>query len=136
MPSLEVSRRHVVKWSAFRSAIRPIDGSPKLGAGTSIEPGSCSLAPTLPRGDPETPPVKDDLTASSENDAILNTFDNAFEAGRWFGIHEGTHLRAPDGTVGKYVSYWGSCKSRASELLGQPAEPGVDYALTEVVRPF
>jgi hypothetical protein len=52
----------------------------------------------------------------------------------WIGITNGTHLRAADGTPGKYVAFWGSCKSRASELLGREAQPGIDHALTEVVH--
>jgi hypothetical protein len=74
------------------------------------------------------------LTVSSNDDAITHSFSDAFDSGPWIGIHEGTHLRAADGSVGKYVSYWGSCKSRASELLGRPAVPGDDYALSEVVH--
>ena len=102
--------------------------------------GHLDIAPILfvssnpSSGNPDEHPVAGDLTASSTDNAILNTFDKAFEPGPWFGIHDGTHLRAPDGTPGKYISYWGSCKSRASELVGRPARPGLDYALTEVVH--
>ncbi len=85
-------------------------------------------------GDPEAPLDSSDLTMSSDDDTVLHSFDDAFETGPWIGIHEGSHLRAPDGKVGSYVAYWGSCKARASELLGRPAAPGSDYALTEVVH--
>jgi hypothetical protein len=85
-------------------------------------------------GDPEAPPIAGDVTASSDDETLLHLFDDAFDEGPWIGIHEGTHLRAADGEVGDYIAYWGSCKARASELLGRPARPGVDYALTEVVH--
>jgi len=79
-------------------------------------------------------PVPGDLTASSDDAAIAHSFTDAFDDGQWIGIHDGTHLRAADGAVGDYVAYWGSCKARASELLGRPTRPGIDYALTEVVH--
>jgi hypothetical protein len=85
-------------------------------------------------GDPVGPPTAGDLTASSDDEAILHVFDDAFEDGPWIGIHDGTHFRSANGRVGGYVAYWGSCKARASELLGRPAVVGVDYALTEVVH--
>src|SRR5579872_2451025 len=55
-------------------------------------------------GDPDEPYRPDDLTASSGDEAILNTFDRAFDEGPWIGISRGTHLRAADGTPGKYVA--------------------------------
>jgi hypothetical protein len=102
--------------------------------------GHLELAPIMfvssnpSSGDPSSPPSAGDLIASSDDDALIHTFDDAFEKGPWIGIHEGTHLRGADGAVGQYVAYWGSCKARASELLGRPASPGVDYVLTEVVH--
>ena len=85
-------------------------------------------------GGPDEPFVAGDLTASASDESILDTFDSAFDEGPWIGITNGTHLRAADGTPGKFVPFWASCKSRASELLGRDADPGVDYALTEVVH--
>lgn len=85
-------------------------------------------------GDPEAPPIASDVTASSDDETLLHLFDDAFDEGPWIGIHEGTHLRAADGQIGEYIAYWGSCRARASELLGRPARPGFDYALTEVVH--
>lgn len=85
-------------------------------------------------GDPEAPPIAGDLTISSKEDDLVHTFEDAFDEGPWFGIHDGTHLRNAEGRVGEYIAYLGSCKARASELLGQPARPGLDYALTEVVH--
>jgi hypothetical protein len=85
-------------------------------------------------GDPYEPIAAGDLTTSSDDEAILHSLDDGFEPGPWIGIDDGVRLRAADGSIGKYVAYWGSCKSRASELLGRPAEPGRDYALTEVVH--
>ena len=85
-------------------------------------------------GDPQAPSTPGDLTAASADEEIWHSFDGAFDKGPWVGIEGGTHLRGADGLVGKYVSYWGSCKTRASELLGRPAVPGHDYALSEVVH--
>jgi len=85
-------------------------------------------------GDPNEPLAPADLTESSDDEAILHAFEDAFDEGPWNGIHDGTHLRSTDGHVGKYVAYWGSCKARASELFGRLAMPGRDYALTEVVH--
>jgi hypothetical protein len=85
-------------------------------------------------GDPAEVLSPGDLTMSSEDEAVVHTFDDAFDEGRWIGVHDGTHLRAADGKVGKFVAYWGSCRSRATEILGRAARPGLDYALTEVVH--
>lgn len=85
-------------------------------------------------GDPEAPVDPNDVMVSSEDETVLHAFNDAFDPGPWIGIHEGTHLRAANRKVGSYIAYWGSCKARASELLGRPASPGHDYALTEVVH--
>ena len=85
-------------------------------------------------GEPDEAIKAGDLVTSSDDEEILHSFDDAFEAGPWIGIYEGTHLRSADGAIGKHVAYWASCKRRASELLGRPAVPGCDYALTEVVH--
>jgi hypothetical protein len=85
-------------------------------------------------GDPDAPPVAGDLTSSSDEDTLWHTFEDAFDAGPWIGIDEGTHLRSAAGERGRYVAYWGSCKARATELLGRPSRPGIDYTLTEVVH--
>lgn len=42
-----------------------------------------------------------------------------------------------DGTHGgsrSWVRYWAACRARATELLGRPAVPGVDFAISEVVH--
>jgi hypothetical protein len=85
-------------------------------------------------GSPGEEPAAEDITAASDDETILHTYTDAFEPGAWMGIHEGAYLRGADGRVGKFVAYWGSCKSRASEILQRPATPGRDYALTEVVH--
>jgi hypothetical protein len=85
-------------------------------------------------GDPDEALAAGDLTMSSDEEDVVHTFEDAFEEGPWIGVHHGTHLRAADGKVGKFVAYWGSCRSRATEILGRAARPGLDYALTEVVH--
>jgi hypothetical protein len=85
-------------------------------------------------GDPAEPVAPGDLIASSDDDTVFHTFEDAFDEGSWIGIVDGTRLRTADGKLGKSVPYWRSCKARASELMGRPARPGRDYALTEVVH--
>jgi hypothetical protein len=67
-------------------------------------------------GEPDEPIAPGDLTAAADDETILHTFDDAFEEGPWIGIVDGTRLRTADGTVGKAVPYWQSCKTRATEL--------------------
>jgi hypothetical protein len=71
------------------------------------------------------PPAR--VTARWRNDKIIRRFERAFDD----FIDDGTRFRGKKGVV----RYWASVKRRAMELLpGGDLEPGVDYALTEVVR--
>jgi hypothetical protein len=51
-------------------------------------------------------------------------------------IADGTHFRKPDGSLSQRpVMFWSAVKRRAQELIpARPVRPGIDYALTEVVR--
>jgi hypothetical protein len=62
----------------------------------------------------------------------LDFFKGRFQ-GYW--IRDGKYPRNNDGTYGPTVRYWASIRNRATELLiGRPAEPGIDFALSEVVH--
>jgi hypothetical protein len=54
-----------------------------------------------------------------------------------FDIHiaNGIAGRRPDGSAGPFTRFWAAVRRRAQELLpDRPVRPGLDYALTEVVR--
>lgn len=62
---------------------------------------------------------------------LVDYFESRFDGGPG-QIADGAYLVAPDGTR-KYIQFWGSCLRVVQEVLPD-ARPGVDYALTEVVR--
>ena len=67
------------------------------------------------------------VTARWKDDEIIRRFERAFDD----FMDGGTRIRGE----GRAVRYWSSIKRRAIELLpNEDVEPGVDYALTEVVR--
>jgi hypothetical protein len=67
------------------------------------------------------------VTAQWQNDKIIRRFERAFDD----YMDDGVRHRGAKGVV----RYWASIKRRAMELLTTgDLEPGVDYALTEVVR--
>jgi hypothetical protein len=69
---------------------------------------------------------------SWDDSAILQFFNGRFQ-GHW--IRDGKFPRNNDGTYGQAVRYWSSIRNRASELvIGRPAEPGIDFALSELVH--
>lgn len=68
------------------------------------------------------------------NDRIADFYANRFGGGGrpWTRqgrclLQDGTHKR-------QWVRYWAAIRKRAGELLGRPAEPGLDYATSEVVH--
>lgn len=64
---------------------------------------------------------------------LIDFFDNAFD-GRLEHIRDGVRARRSDGTYGNWVRTWAGIRRRAAELLDGPLTPGVDYAMTEIVR--
>ena len=68
---------------------------------------------------------------SSGDAAILDFFNGRFD-GHW--IRDGKYPRNNDGSYGPAVRFWSSIRNRASELLDRSVEPGVDFALSEVVH--
>ena len=68
----------------------------------------------------------DDLEAT--NEFFTNRFGN--QPGQ---IKDGMYPTAKDGSRGRAVRFWSGVRQRAFELLPD-AEPGLDYAMTEVVH--
>jgi len=64
---------------------------------------------------------------------IWDSHVNLFFDPRW--SREGIYTVLSDGQRNaNWVRYWAAARARAEELLGRRAEPGRDYALTEVVH--
>jgi hypothetical protein len=83
-------------------------------------------------GDAITDP--DELSVASPDQDLLDWEDGGFDEGQRPGIAEGVRLVNSHGVRGKSVRYWEWARARAEEVLPQPVEPGVGYALTEVVH--
>jgi hypothetical protein len=71
------------------------------------------------------------LRGSWDATRLADFVDTRFD-GYW--VQSGTMPRNADHSYGSKVRYWSCIRNRASELLGRPAVPGVDYALSEVVH--
>jgi hypothetical protein len=66
-----------------------------------------------------------------EDDELCDRFDAAFEV--W--TDEGTRPLMNDaGEAGPVAPFWRAVKEQAEAVLDQPAVPGSDYALTEIVH--
>lgn len=68
---------------------------------------------------------------------IEDFFLHRFEGGRSAWVDPNLRVLRVDGTHGKresWVRYWAACRARATEMLGRPARPGVDFAISEVVH--
>lgn len=74
------------------------------------------------------------LSVDSEDEALLDWEDGGFDQGQLPGIVQGVYPVDSQGNPGKAVRYWEWALARAEEVLPQPVEPGVGYALTEVVH--
>ena len=72
--------------------------------------------------------------ADSEDEALLDCEDGAFDEGQPSGIAEGVYPLDGQGRRGKAVRYWEWALARAAEVLPEPVIPGKGYALTEVVH--
>lgn len=69
---------------------------------------------------------------SSIKEDFRNTYDNSFDQNGG-NIIDGRYYRTSGGKC-KVQPFWASVKKRAIELLQRDVEPGVDYALAEVVH--
>ncbi len=74
------------------------------------------------------------LPMATEDDELTDIFDNAFKGDKPGRIADGVRIIRPDGAPGGVVAYWRSIRALAEEALGRQANPGFDYALTEVVH--
>lgn len=83
-------------------------------------------------GSPITDP--EDLSCDSPDQALLDWADGAFDEGQVPGVADGVYLVDARGQRGRWVPYWGWALRCAREVLPQPVQPGVGYALSEVVH--
>lgn len=68
------------------------------------------------------------------DDDITDFFENRFGGGKQEWTRNGTKALDKNGTYMKATSFWASVRQRAIELLKREVNPGLDYALTEVVH--
>ncbi|MEG4998558.1 uracil-DNA glycosylase family protein [Microcoleus sp. B4-D4] len=69
----------------------------------------------------------------SDND-INNYFNYRFGGGQKDWIINGKQSLMKDGTYSRAVKFWAAVRQRAIELLQRDVNPGIDYALTEIVH--
>ena len=62
---------------------------------------------------------------------IIDFFDNRF-GGKW--VQDGRRSLRKDDSYGRATMFWSAVRQRALELFERDIVPGLDYALTEVVR--
>jgi hypothetical protein len=66
-----------------------------------------------------------------EDEELVDRYDSSFD----LYIVGGTRQRRADGSLTRATMFWSAVKKRAEELIPhRPVRPGLDYALTEVVR--
>lgn len=65
---------------------------------------------------------------------IVDFFENRFGEGRREWTLNGTEVLHIDGRYARTNRTWTEIINRAAEILGQPAMPGIDYAITQMVR--
>src|SRR5258708_1104938 len=72
-------------------------------------------------------------TKGWDNDTVSDFFENRFGGGLKLWTRQGQALRI-DGSYCDANPTWSDIRNRASEILGRPADSGLDYAITETVR--
>jgi hypothetical protein len=65
---------------------------------------------------------------------VEDYFQNRFCEGRKHWIIEGKRTLLRNGEYGRSTAFWAAVQQRAMELLGADTQPGIDYALTEMVH--
>jgi hypothetical protein len=98
---------------------------------------------------PEPPPVTDSFAGRTaeehpsiprlgqgpkwvwDDEELVDRHESSFD----LYIKDGIASRRPDGSPMRYTAFWAAVRKRAQELMpGRRVRPGLDYALTEVVR--
>lgn len=113
-------------------------GAPGLEEHQTPEPwdGDLERAPILFVGsNPPIAPDEDHPTWTWPDDLVVDFHANRFAGGRREWVRDGLYVLRKDGAHDQvWARYWASVRARAAELLDRPAIPGVDYALTAIVR--
>ena len=65
---------------------------------------------------------------------IVDFFENRFGGGRKAWVLGGRSLQVDGSRPGRRTRYWAAIQKRAEELVGPECRPGIDYAITEIVR--
>ncbi len=73
-------------------------------------------------------------TGQWSDEDIVDFFNNRFGGGMQQWIRDGTKAIGEDSVHLHATKFWAGVKQRAIELLEQDIEPGIDYALTEIVH--
>src|SRR5258708_28952120 len=97
--------------------------------------GQIDIAPLLfISSNPSIDEHEDYPDESWESPRTADFFDNRFTpASGW--VKDGLYPRQRDGSWSKdWVRFWASARGRAREILRRKIEPGIDFALTEVVH--
>lgn len=81
----------------------------------------------------EHPAVRQGLRAPKPDWSDVELIDR-FNSGFDIWMTDGIRQVGQVGTVAKPVPFWRDVKALSDALLGRPAAPGIDYALTEVVH--
>jgi hypothetical protein len=75
------------------------------------------------------------LSNESSDEELIRGASSAFDQGQHPGVSRGVYLVDREGTpYGRAIRYWTWAKRMAKEVLGREANPGEDYALSEVVH--
>lgn len=97
--------------------------------------GRIDIAPILfISSNPSIDEREDYPDASWESSRTADFFSNRFApASGW--VKDGLYSRQRDGSWSKdWVRFWASARGRSREILQRKIEPGIDFALTEVVH--
>jgi hypothetical protein len=114
-----------------------LSSNPNLASQRRPGPAPAKPAP-LERLGPHTaedhPSLRRGLSAAKwewSDEEITDRFSSAFDV---FMTPDGTSHLDESGKPERPIPYWQAIKKIADHLYGHPTRPGIDYALTEVVR--
>ena len=71
---------------------------------------------------------------SWSNESITDYFIHRFGTGKRIWVRDGKYSLQKDNSYSQSVAFWASVRQRATELFNRNVEPGIDYALSEVVH--